>query len=73
VVLEHDVSDGDRCDRLLRCVYLSDGTWANGVLAEEGDTRMTIYELDDRYEDALYGLEQKAQDSMIGGWVECEW
>jgi len=68
VALERDISDRDRYDRLLRYVYLSDGTWVNGVLVEEGYARVTIYEPDDRYEDVLYAREERARSENLGGW-----
>lgn len=73
MVLEHDVSDRDRYDGLLKYVYLSDGTRVNGVLIEEGYAKATICESDDRCEDALYGLEGRAKTNRLGGWAACGW
>ena len=73
MALERDVSDRDRYDRLLRYVYLSDGTWVNGVLVREGYAQVTIYEPDSRYAGALYGLQDQAIMEQAGGWAACGW
>ena len=71
--LARDVLERGRYDRLPRYVYLSDGTWVNGVLVQEGYARVTIYSPDDRYEDRLYRLEEEAKIRNVGGWAGCDW
>ena len=73
VALQRDVSDLDCWDRLLRYVYLGDGTWVNGDLVREGYARVTIYAPDDRYEAALYALQERARGENAGGWAACGW
>jgi len=73
VALEKDVSETDRYDRLLRYVYLADGTWINGQLVREGYARVTIYPPDRRYEGQLYALQALAQADRAGGWGACNW
>jgi micrococcal nuclease len=73
VAMEKDVSETDRYGRLLRYVYLGDGTWINGVLVREGYARVTIYAPDRRYEVQLYALQALAQAEHAGGWGACGW
>jgi micrococcal nuclease len=73
VALEKDVSEVDRYDRLLRYVYLADGTWINGVLVREGYARVTIYPPDRHYEAALFALQDTARAQGVGGWGACGW
>ena len=73
VALQRDTSDVDRWDRLLRYVYLGDGTWINGALVREGYALVTIYPPDDRYEVALEALQERAVAENAGGWGACGW
>ena len=67
------MSEFDNWNRLLRHVYLADGTWVNGALVREGYARMSTYPPDDRYAGVLYTLEGQAATQQIGGWGECGW
>jgi len=73
VALERDVSETDDYERLLRYLYLGDGTWINGVLVREGYAKVTIYPPDRRYEVQLYALQAQAQADHAGGWGACGW
>jgi len=73
VALERDVSDTDRYDRLLRYIYLPDGTWVNGVLVGEGYAKAKRYAPDTRYAAALERLQEAARAERAGGWAACGW
>ena len=73
VALERDVSEFHSWNRLLRHVYLADGTWVNGTLVREGYARMSTYPPDDRYVVMLYTLERQARTEQVGGWAQCGW
>ena len=73
VALERDVSEFDSWNRLLRHVYLADGTWVNGRLVREGYALVTTYPPDDRYAVVLYTLEAQARAAQVGGWADRGW
>ncbi|MCA9240596.1 MAG: lamin tail domain-containing protein, partial [Planctomycetales bacterium] len=62
VYLQRDVSDTDRYDRLLRNVYLPDGTWVNGQLVAMGLAQPVRYAPDTAY---AAQLEQAARDAAL--------
>ena len=43
------------------------------VLVREGYAQVTIYPPDDRYEVALYALQDLAIMDQAGGWTDCGW
>jgi micrococcal nuclease len=68
VRLEKDVSETDQYDRLLRYVYLANGTFVNAELVRLGYARAERYEPDVKYQDTLEQMEQQARDAQRGLW-----
>jgi micrococcal nuclease len=71
VVLETDVSDTDRFDRLLRYVWIEDGpAWllVNLELVSEGYAEAVDYPPDVRYSELLSAAEVDARTSALGLW-----
>ncbi len=68
VLLEKDVSETDQYDRLLRYVYLLDGTFVNAELIRMGFAVAKAYPPDTKYHDQLESLEQEAINSGLGLW-----
>lgn len=73
VALERDVSERDSYDRLLRYVYLTDGTWFNGLMVREGYALAGCWPPDCKYTPALCEIQAEARAAGVGGWAECEW
>ena len=73
VALQRHVSEFDSWNRLLRHVYLADGTWVNGTLVREGCAQVAIYLPDDRHAVMLYTLEGRARAEEVGVWAQCGW
>ena len=69
VLLEQDVSDTDQYDRLLRYVYLEDGTFVNAELIILGMAEAKAYPPDIKYHDTLSNLEEDARSSGLGIWA----
>jgi micrococcal nuclease len=76
VVLEKDVSETDRFDRLLRYVWLAppegtDGAWVfvNLELVRAGVAEARAYPPDTRYDDLLEAAESDARAARRGMWV----
>jgi endonuclease YncB( thermonuclease family) len=68
IYLEKDVSETDRYDRLLRYVYLIDGTFVNAELVRLGYARASAYPPDTRYQDLFEEKQQEAKDAGRGIW-----
>lgn len=68
VLLEKDVSETDQYDRLLRYVYLIDGTFVNAELVRLGFAESKAYPPDTKYYDDLEALEQEAKREGLGLW-----
>jgi endonuclease YncB( thermonuclease family) len=68
VLLEKDVSDTDQYGRLLRYVYLVDGTFVNAELVLLGVAESKAYPPDTKYYDYLETLEQEAKSENLGQW-----
>jgi micrococcal nuclease len=68
VYLEKDVSETDRYDRLLRYVFLADGTLVNAELVRLGYARAIAYPPDTKYQDLFEEMEQEAKDAGRGIW-----
>jgi micrococcal nuclease len=71
VVLEADVSDRDRFDRLLRYVWLrEDGTWrhVNLELVRQGYAQVATYPPDVRWRDELADAQRVARAAGAGLW-----
>lgn len=72
VVLEKDISETDRYDRLLRYVYLLDGTFVNAELVRTGMARAAAYPPDTRYQNLFEELQMEAQAAEEGIWGQPE-
>ncbi len=70
VTLVRDVSNTDQYDRLLRYVYLADGTFVNAELLEGGYGRTINIEPDTHYEKEFAKLQQDAKDNQRGVWSD---
>jgi nuclease-like protein len=71
VVLEKDVSETDRYGRLLRYVWLHEGTtWilVNLELVRQGVASAATYPPDVKYVDLFLSAEGTARDSSVGLW-----
>lgn len=69
VYLEKDVSETDRYGRLLRYVYLADGTFVNAELVRQGFAEAKDYPPDSKYREVLDGAEQEARVALVGVWA----
>jgi|GEM_PF-4599768 len=68
VRLEKDVSETDRYGRLLRYVYLKDGTFVNEYLVKEGYASAYRYPPDVKYADLFRNREAEAREAVRGLW-----
>jgi endonuclease YncB( thermonuclease family) len=68
VILVKDVSETDRYGRLLRYVYLPDGTFVNAELVRLGYAQVATFPPDVRYVDLYISLEQEARNAGSGLW-----
>jgi micrococcal nuclease len=62
------VSETDRYGRLLRYVFLADGTFVNGELVRQGYAQAITYAPDVKYQELLRALEREARDAERGLW-----
>jgi micrococcal nuclease len=69
--LERDVSEFDSFGRLLRYVYLPDGTLVNEALVKTGFAQATTFPPDVKYADRLAAAQQSARDAKSGLWGKC--
>ena len=68
IYLDKDKSETDQYGRLLRYVYLEDGTFFNLLLIQKGYAESVQYPPDIKYADIFENAEDKAQDSKLGLW-----
>lgn len=68
VVLVKDISETDRYNRLLRYVYLLDGTFVNAELVRLGFAQPATYPPDIAHQDEFVQLQQEARTSSAGLW-----
>jgi micrococcal nuclease len=68
VYLEQDVSDTDQYERLLRYVFLADGTFVNAELVRRGYARMVSYSPDVKYEETFSEMEDEAKRRLLRIW-----
>lgn len=68
VRLEKDISDRDKYGRLLRFVYLEDGTLVNEVLVREGYAYASPYVPDLSRKELFRGAESDAKENHRGLW-----
>ena len=71
VKLEKDVSETDKYGRLLRYVYLDDGTMVNEKLVAEGYAQVSTFPPDVKYQDRFLDAQKKAREQNIGLWSRC--
>lgn len=70
VYLEKDVSEVDRFDRLLRYVYLADGTFVNAEMVLQGMAVASTYAPDVKYQELLRLAQQEAVTGGMGMWAK---
>ena len=73
VFLERDVSQTDRYGRLLRYVYLADGTMLDELLARDGYGRLATFPPDVKYRERIAAAEAAARAEGAGLWGACGW
>ena len=69
VRIDMDVSNRDAFGRLLRYVFLADGTFVNAELVEAGWAAATDFPPDSRFAELLATLEDEAQSAGRGRWA----
>lgn len=72
VGLQKDVSETDRYGRLLRYVYLTDGTMVNARLVQDGYASVASFPPDVLFIDYFLQLENQARSMSRGLWGMCE-
>jgi endonuclease YncB( thermonuclease family) len=72
VVLEKDVSESDRFERLLRYVFLLDSTFVNAELVRLGMAHAAAYEPDTSYQGYFEEMQAIAQEEGLGIWGQPE-
>ncbi len=70
VYLEKDVSETDRYNRLLRYVWLADGTLVNYELVRRGYAQVATYPPDVKYEALYREAQRQAMAEGVGLWVD---
>ncbi len=68
--LEKDVSDRDRYGRLLRYIYLEDGTFVNDILVREGYARALTFPPDVAFAENFKQSEREAREAQRGLWTQ---
>ena len=68
VYLEKDVSETDRYGRLLRYVFLADGTFVNAELVRLGYAQSVTYAPDVRQQNLFLKMQQEAMEAERGLW-----
>lgn len=68
VILVKDVSENDRYGRLLRYVYLPDGTFVNAEIIRNGMGRLVTFPPDVANTDYFRRLQEEARESSAGMW-----
>ena len=71
VALRMDVSERDRYKRLLRYVYLLDGTFVNAALVQQGYATAATFPPDVLFSTTFTTLEQEARSAGVGLWGTC--
>jgi endonuclease YncB( thermonuclease family) len=72
VILVKDVSDVDQYGRLLRYIYLTDGTFVNAELIRQGYARLVTYPPDVAYQDQFRQWQTQARETQSGLWALSE-
>ena len=68
VTMVKDVSETDRYGRLLRYVYLADGTFVNAELVRQGYAQVATYPPDVAHQELFVALQQEAREAEVGLW-----
>jgi endonuclease YncB( thermonuclease family) len=72
VILVKDVSDTDQYGRLLRYVYLEDGTFVNAEIIRDGWARLITFPPDVSNADYFRELQEEAREEGVGMWANPE-
>ncbi len=72
ILLKKDVTGNDKYGRLLRYVYLEDGTFVNSLVVEKGYGKAFPYAPDTKLCPEIKISEEKAKLEKIGIWAEDE-
>lgn len=76
IILQKDVSDKDKYDRLLRLVYLplanGEILFVNDYLVREGFAKAKVYLPDIKFETRFRDAEKQAKEHKKGLWGKCE-
>jgi len=72
VILKKDISETDKYGRLLRYVYLEDGTFVNLWLVKNGYASVYTYSPDVAYSRQFLIAEQEARQNKRGLWNNCQ-
>jgi len=70
ILIENDVSERDKYNRLLGYLYLEDGTFINEKIVRAGWARAYLYYPDTKLCPIVEQAEAKAQEEKIGMWQE---
>jgi len=72
IILEADNSqdDKDKYDRLLRYIYLEDGTLINKKLIEEGTSEEYTYKTAYKFQTEFKEVEKMAKERKMGIWAD---
>lgn len=72
VVLESDPtqSDKDKYKRILRYVFLEDGSFVNKIMVEQGFAREYTYQIPYKYQSEFKQAEEEARDRRLGLWAD---
>lgn len=68
VILVRDISETDQYGRLLRYVYLSDGTFVNGEMMSHGLARLVTFPPDVAQTEYLREVQNRAHEDGTGMW-----
>ena len=72
IVMVQDVSETDPFGRLLRYIYLADGTFVNAELIRQGYGRVVTFPPDVAHAEMFTGLQQEARENQRGLWALSE-
>lgn len=72
VILVRDVSETDKYGRLLRYIYLADGTFVNAEIIREGYGRIVTFPPDVAQADYFSQLQTEAREAERGLWSQSE-
>lgn len=70
IYLEKDVSDTDRYGRLLRYIYLEDGTFYNELMVKEGYAQTATFPPDTKHLEIIQAAETHAREESLGLWED---